>query len=208
VTVASCDQIQPIDDNAFQCIDLYDVQQWDAFISTWKERVKDGTRPKKDSLTTDQDKIMYKNFKKLRVVDDLLVRVTSAEDRERHQVVVTSEVIPTILAFLHVRMGHPGRERTTALVLDGFYWLRMRKDIATRIDGCDRCLKFKTPDSQQAALVNITTTQPLELVCMDYLTLEPSMGGIQNILVITDHFTKFAVAVPTRNQTPKTTADA
>jgi hypothetical protein len=65
VTVASCDQIQPIDDNAFQCIDLYDVQQRDAFISTWKEHVKDGSRPKKDALTTDQDKIMYKSFKKM-----------------------------------------------------------------------------------------------------------------------------------------------
>ena len=70
----------------------------------------------------------------LRVLDDLLVRVTSAEYRERHQVVVSSEVIPTILEFLHDRMGHPGRERTTALVLDIFYWPKVRKDIATRID--------------------------------------------------------------------------
>ncbi|XP_053373989.1 uncharacterized protein LOC128546734 [Mercenaria mercenaria] len=42
---------------------------------------------------------------------------------------------------------------------------------------------------------------------MDYLTLEPSRGH-GNILVITDHFTKYALAIPTKNQTAKTTADA
>ena len=52
------------------------------------------------------------------------------------------------------------------------------------------------------------TYQPLELVCVDYLTLEQSKVGIQNILVITDHFTKFAQAIPTKNQTARTTAEA
>ena len=63
------------------------------------------------------------------------------------------------------------------------------------------------PESHTTApLVNIKTSRPLELVCMDYLTLEESRGGYSNILVITDHFTHYTVAVPTRNQTAITTA--
>ena len=41
---------------------------------------------------------------------------------------------------------------------------------------------------------------------MDFLTLEMSKGGY--ILVITDHFTKYALAVPTRNQSAKVTAES
>jgi hypothetical protein len=43
---------------------------------------------------------------------------------------------------------------------------------------------------------------------MDYLTLEPAKERIANILVITDHFTKFHMAIPTKSQTVKTTSEA
>jgi hypothetical protein len=43
---------------------------------------------------------------------------------------------------------------------------------------------------------------------MDFLTLEMSAGGYENVLVITDHFTHYAQAIPTRNQTARTTAKA
>ena len=49
-------------------------------------------------------------------------------------------------------------------------------------------------------------SQPLELVHLDYLTLEPSKGNIENVLVITDHFTRYALAYASKTQTAQATA--
>jgi hypothetical protein len=35
---------------------------------------------------------------------------------------------------------------------------------------------------------------------MDFLTLAKSKGGYQHILVITDQYTRYALAIPTKNQ--------
>ena len=54
---------------------------------------------------------------------------------------------------------------------------------------------------------NVTTTYPMELVHMDYLTIEAMEGGKDiHILVITDHFTRYAQAIATSLQTAKCTA--
>ena len=46
----------------------------------------------------------------------------------------------------------------------------------------------------------------MELVCMDYLSIEPDSRNIKDVLVITDHFTRYAVAIPTRDQKARTVA--
>ena len=53
---------------------------------------------------------------------------------------------------------------------------------------------------------HLIATQPNELVCMDFTMLEKSDDGIENVLVITDAFTKWTRTIPTRDQTAKTVA--
>ena len=84
----------------------------------------------------------------------------------------------------------------------------MSQDVEQWVSNCERCVKRKKPTTERAPLVSIQTIEPLETVSMDFLTLEKSKGGFQHILVMIDHYTKYALAVPTKNMTAKTMATA
>ena len=53
---------------------------------------------------------------------------------------------------------------------------------------------------------SISASRPLEVVAIDFTLLDQARNGLENVLVMTDVYTKFAVAVPTKNQTAPTTA--
>ena len=77
----------------------------------------------------------------------------------------------------------------------------MEDDIEEYIKTCPRCLKFKAI-LERAELNIIDVTRPLELVHIDFLTIEaPKKDKDVNILVVTDHFTRYAQAFVTRSQT-------
>ena len=100
-------------------------------------------------------------------------------------------------------MGHLGIERTTLLLRDRFYWPSMIEDIEHHIKSCPHCLRFKT-QPEKAELNPIIATRPLELVHIDYLTIKAPEGSKSdkdiNVLVITDHFTRYAQAHVTPSQ--------
>ena len=154
VTTITRDQIHPTYAEPCQRIDLHEVQQQDSSISTWKEYVERGKRKRKILFVLTMIR-SCRNVQKFRIVEDLLVRVTTYDSREHQQVLVPSNVVVTILKFLHNEMCNPGSDRTIALVMDRFYWPRMRYDIAQWVDNCDRCIRFKTPDTQRTSLVSI-----------------------------------------------------
>lgn len=61
---------------------------------------------------------------------------------------------------------------------------------------------------QHAPVGNIQTSYPLQLVMMDYLTMEELLRGYKYLLVIVDHFTKMVVAVPIQDQMDESAAEA
>ena len=103
----------------------------------------------------------------------------------------------------HDNMGHLGIERTTSLLKDRFYWPSVLEDVELHIRSCPCCLRFKT-QPEKAELNPIITTRPMELVHIDYLSIEAPDNSRSskdiNILVITDHFTRYAQAHITSSQ--------
>ena len=94
------------------------------------------------------------------------------------------------------------------LLLDRFFRPNMLRDTEGHFKKCEWHLKFKAKP-QKVELQAILVTYPLELVHMDYLTIESAKADKDvNILVITDHFMRFVQVIITNSQTTKTTAQA
>ena len=55
---------------------------------------------------------------------------------------------------------------------------------------------------------HILSFRPLERLAIDFVKLDPGRSKVEDVLVMTDSFTKFAIAVPCRDQTAATVARA
>ena len=91
------------------------------------------------------------------------------------------------------------------LIKQNFFNPGMDTYIKNKVASYERSFRRKA-DQDRSKLVNITSTTHMKSVCLDYLTLNRSNEGIEKVLVITDHFSRYAQAIPTKNETAKTAA--
>ena len=132
-------------------------------------------------------------------------RVTPSDAKPRLQLILPPSQRNKAIEGCHDQVGHLGQDRVLELLRDRFYWQGMYIDVASYLNSCPRCLRRKS-QADQAPLLNIEVNQPLELVHLDYLKIEPSKGNVENVLIITDHFTRYAQAFPSKTQTALATA--
>ena len=192
-------------------IDWIKEQRLDPNLGVIIKLIESGqlTKRKLQGKDPSEVKSFLRNKKSLKLVKDVLYRKSysdnSTSKKTLWQLVVHKLFRERALLGCHDDVGHQGILRTLSLLRERFYWPGMQEEATQHVLKCTRCLRRKTPP-QMAPLQPILVTQPFELVHMDYLSLEPSKGNIENVLVITDHFTRYALAYPSKTQTAQATA--
>ena len=124
------------------------------------------------------------------------------------QLVLLQKFHRTVYGELHEEMGHLGKERAFHLARERFYWPRMKRDVEHYVTHVCRCIKQRRPNILARAPMEIVdSSAPFELVSLDFVHLEKSKEGYEYILVIVDHFTRFAQAYATTKKSARTAAN-
>ena len=95
--------------------------------------------------------------------------------------------------------AHSGYYKTYNRISATYYWPWMSRDIKNFVNTCDVCQKTKPRRHAPIGLLQPIPipSQPFEVVTMDFIPELPLSNGFDNILVIVDKLTKYAIFIPT-----------
>ena len=135
-----------------------------------------------------KDFVLRRNLVYLRVMpkrsnEDVLVFVVPGL---KHQVAIDG---------CHRYLGDQGRDRMLSLLKERFWWPGMAQRIMMSVHNCEKCRIFEAKP-QISPMEPILCTEPLDLVHIDYVSMEVMVGVkekpiVKNVLVIEDHFTRY-----------------
>lgn len=153
-------------------------------------------------------KSLLKEWNHVKEQDGLLYRVV---DDVRHgecfQLLLPACLKNQVLESVHDSMGHQGIEITLHLLRQQCFWVGMHENVELWVKKCQCCSLTKMPHPKiHPPMRSFLARRPLEVVVVDFTVLEPATDGRENVLVITDVFTKFTQAFPTRDQKADTPA--
>lgn len=182
------------------------AQQEDSNIcEIWKALKEENSNQVKSKNPTVS--LLLREWDHLKLKQDVIYRITAPPGRNtRSQLVLPERFRETVMKALHNDSGHLGVDKTYGLIKERFYWPRMKSDVDEHCKECARCIQRKTLPKKSAPLFHMKSEGPMDLVCMDFLSIEPDSSNTENVLVITDHYTRYAQAFPTKDQKSATVA--
>ena len=131
----------------------------------------------------------------------MLYQRSRGELGDSHLSTLLHEGLPdTVLESLHDMAGHQRSGRTLAVVRR-CYWPGMTNYAVREMCHCQSPLTEGAPP-----IGSLIASRPLQILAVDYSKLDKASDGRGDILVMTDVFTKYSIAVPTRDQSATITA--
>ena len=199
--------LPPIDGYTPLSIDeLQNTQLADPVVGPVYQSVQLGVRPSRQEWKelSNRCKVLFRQWNKLSVVNGVLVRKTQKDT----QIILPESLHQLVYVELHQKMGHLGLERVMDLARRRFFWPHMAADTDNYIKNKCPCVVSKKPNiAERAPLVPIHATKPFEMISIDYLKVDRGKRGFEFILVVVDHFTRFAQAYATRKNSSRAAAD-
>ena len=179
------------------------LQQKDAAVANLKYYLDLGKKPSH----AEQKQETREALKLVSYLDDIAEKggvlyktVCDSDGQPKQLLVVRSAMRSEVLKASHNDFGHQGREQTEQVVRRRCWWPGMHAEVKCWVSECQRCVVAKGPYlTARTPMGSIIATKPLEVLAMDFTQLEPASDGRENVLVLTDVFTKFTVAIPTRD---------
>ena len=177
--------------------------------------VDDKVRPSWNRISGESPaaKAYMAEWKRIEVHNNIIYRRWENDDgtEQRLQLIIPFKYQRELCKQYHdsSHKAHLGRRRCYAAVQRRYFWHKMNNDIRWWIRTCDVCQRRKRPQPTPKAPMRIYVTgYPGERVSMDIVgPIEMTERGNQYLLCMTDHFSKFAKAVPLKNHTAATVAE-
>ena len=151
--------------------DWREAQLSDPCIGVILIKVETGSKAlAKRTLDQAVDARYLREWDKLFVSQGVLHRKVSINEQDFQQLVLPPVFHQEVFQVLHDDLGHQGRDRTTSLFKQRFFWPGIDVFVKESVRACDRCIRWKAVGGKSAELVNITSSSPMEIVCLDYLS--------------------------------------
>ena len=179
--------------------DIRKLQADDPHISRVIHFMSQKTKPTQQQCRAEPLPVrkLVKKLHQLTFEDGILCRTLYLNGEVTKVLVLPLSLKSVVLKQLHDFSGHQGRERTTELIRSRFYWPTLTADVVDYCKNCKRCQVSKEPTPKtKPYMSHVKAVRPLEIVAVDFTLLDKSSSGIENVLVITDVFTKYTIAVP------------
>ena len=198
----------------YRLSDLIRAQKNDKLTSNLSKWIRTGSK-EKGKLEEDSCKILsqfYKEKKDLlyHTADGVVACKRKDEEKilHKHNLIILPQLYQTEVLFRsHDQMAHQGIDKVQQRILHSFDWPGLRKACERWVNACLACLQVKDPRKMKFPLKSVESSEFNEVVQIDHQKICMTESGYNQILVIIDHFTKLAEAVPCQTASAEETCD-